>query len=99
VIGIGAGQQSRIHCTRLAGDKADNWSVSPLHTRCYETLITYWATHTHTYTHTTVLLLFWNLSGTTWVSRYQKDKTRKVSGSSDQQHAAQFVAVLQCIFC
>lgn len=27
VVGIGAGQQSRIHCTRLAGDKADNWSV------------------------------------------------------------------------
>ena len=27
VIGIGAGQQSRIHCTRLAGDKANNWSV------------------------------------------------------------------------
>jgi phosphoribosylaminoimidazolecarboxamide formyltransferase / IMP cyclohydrolase len=25
VIGLGAGQQSRIHCTRLAGDKADNW--------------------------------------------------------------------------
>ena len=25
VIGIGAGQQSRIHCTRLAGDKANNW--------------------------------------------------------------------------
>ncbi len=24
-IGVGAGQQSRIHCTRLAGDKADNW--------------------------------------------------------------------------
>ena len=24
-IGIGAGQQSRIHCTRLAGDKADKW--------------------------------------------------------------------------
>ncbi|MDD3336917.1 MAG: phosphoribosylaminoimidazolecarboxamide formyltransferase [Eubacteriales bacterium] len=24
-IGIGAGQQSRIHCTRLAGDKANNW--------------------------------------------------------------------------
>jgi len=24
-IGIGAGQQSRIHCTRLAGNKADNW--------------------------------------------------------------------------
>lgn len=24
-IGIGAGQQSRIHCTRLAGEKADNW--------------------------------------------------------------------------
>lgn len=25
VIGVGAGQQSRIHCTRLAGGKADNW--------------------------------------------------------------------------
>lgn len=25
MIGLGAGQQSRIHCTRLAGDKADNW--------------------------------------------------------------------------
>ncbi len=27
VIGIGAGQQSRIHCTRLAGEKAANWWV------------------------------------------------------------------------
>ena len=26
-IGIGAGQQSRIHCTRLAGNKADNWCL------------------------------------------------------------------------
>ncbi|KAK6516285.1 bifunctional phosphoribosylaminoimidazolecarboxamide formyltransferase/IMP cyclohydrolase [Arthrobotrys conoides] len=25
VVGLGAGQQSRIHCTRLAGDKVDNW--------------------------------------------------------------------------
>jgi phosphoribosylaminoimidazolecarboxamide formyltransferase/IMP cyclohydrolase len=25
VIGIGAGQQSRIHCTRLAGEKVTNW--------------------------------------------------------------------------
>ncbi|CCD26448.1 bifunctional phosphoribosylaminoimidazolecarboxamide formyltransferase/IMP cyclohydrolase ADE17 NDAI_0H02740 [Naumovozyma dairenensis CBS 421] len=25
IIGLGAGQQSRIHCTRLAGEKADNW--------------------------------------------------------------------------
>jgi len=24
-VGLGAGQQSRIHCTRLAGDKADGW--------------------------------------------------------------------------
>ncbi|MEA4894384.1 MAG: phosphoribosylaminoimidazolecarboxamide formyltransferase, partial [Oscillospiraceae bacterium] len=31
-IGVGAGQQSRIHCTRLAGGKADNWHLrqSPL---------------------------------------------------------------------
>ncbi|MCI2058283.1 MAG: phosphoribosylaminoimidazolecarboxamide formyltransferase [Oscillibacter sp.] len=26
-IGVGAGQQSRIHCTRLAGGKADNWNL------------------------------------------------------------------------
>jgi len=26
-IGVGAGQQSRIHCTRLSGDKADNWRL------------------------------------------------------------------------
>ena len=32
-IGIGAGQQSRIHCTRLAGSKADNWGYASLH-RC-----------------------------------------------------------------
>ena len=25
IVGLGAGQQSRIHCTRLAGDKTDNW--------------------------------------------------------------------------
>ena len=31
-----------------------------------------------THTHTTVLLLFWNMSGTTRVSRYQKGKTRQV---------------------
>jgi len=33
--------------------------------------------HTHTHTHTTVLLLFWNLSGTTRVSRYQKGKNQE----------------------
>ncbi len=26
-VGVGAGQQSRIHCTRLAGDKADTWNL------------------------------------------------------------------------
>lgn len=30
VIGVGAGQQSRIHCTRLAGQKADNWQLRHL---------------------------------------------------------------------
>jgi phosphoribosylaminoimidazolecarboxamide formyltransferase/IMP cyclohydrolase len=28
VVGLGAGQQSRIHCTRLAGDKTDAWFVT-----------------------------------------------------------------------
>ena len=27
-IGVGAGQQSRIHCVRLAGQKADNWLLT-----------------------------------------------------------------------
>ena len=36
-----------------------------------------------THTHTTILLLFWNMSGTTQVSRYQKDKTRKVKTNLD----------------
>ena len=45
------------------------------------TVITYRQTHRHT--HTTVLLLFWNMSGTTRVSRYQKGKTRKVKANLD----------------
>ena len=36
-----------------------------------------------THTHTAVLLLFWNMSGTTRVSRYQKGKTRKVKTNLD----------------
>jgi len=39
----------------------------------------------HTHTHTTVLLLCWNLSGTTRVSRYQKGKTRKGARDSEWQ--------------
>ena len=39
--------------------------------------------NTYTHTHTTVLLLFWNMSGTTRVSRYQKGKTRKVKTNLD----------------
>jgi len=35
------------------------------------------------YTHTTILLLFWNMSGTTRVSRYQKGKTWKVKTNLD----------------
>ncbi len=34
-IGVGAGQQSRIHCTRLAGSKADHWFLRQ-HPRCLE---------------------------------------------------------------
>jgi len=37
----------------------------------------------HTHTHTTVSLLFWNMSGTTRVSRYEKGKTRKVKTNLD----------------
>jgi len=37
----------------------------------------------HTHTHTTVLLLFWNMSRTTRVNRYQKGKTRKVKTNLD----------------
>ena len=34
-IGVGAGQQSRIHCTRLAGSKADIWLIPPSIPRCW----------------------------------------------------------------
>ena len=37
----------------------------------------------NTHTHTTVLLLFWNMSGTTRLSKYQKGKTRKVKTNLD----------------
>jgi len=40
------------------------------------------------HTHTIVLLLFWNLSGTTQVSRYQKGKTRKDSLQQERQWVA-----------
>ncbi len=36
-IGIGAGQQSRIHCTRLAGNKADVWYLRQ-HKKCWSCL-------------------------------------------------------------
>ena len=39
--------------------------------------------HTHTNTHTYIVLLFWNLSGTTRVSRYQKGENRKVKTNLD----------------
>ena len=42
-----------------------------------------WFFHDHNDTHTTVLLLFWSMSGTTRVSRYQKGKTRKVKTNLD----------------
>jgi len=38
---------------------------------------------THIHTHTTVLLLVWNMSGSTQVSRYQKGKTKKVKTNLD----------------
>jgi len=37
----------------------------------------------YTHTHTTVLLLVWNMSGSTRVSRYQKGKTKKVKTNLD----------------
>ena len=37
----------------------------------------------HTHTHTTVLLLVWNMSGSTRVSRYQKGKIKKVKTNLD----------------
>ena len=37
----------------------------------------------NTHTHTTVLLLLWNMSGTTRVCRYQKGKTRKAKTNLD----------------
>jgi len=39
--------------------------------------------YTAAHTHTTILLLSWNMSGTTQVRRYQKGKTRKVKTNLD----------------
>ena len=59
---------------------------SPLHSYCMPVLSEWFSGlnfHNGGYTHTTVLLLFWNMSGTTRVSRYQKGKTRKVKTNLD----------------
>jgi len=54
------------------------YSTNVLCCRCCGWCCTLAHARAHTHTHTTVLLLFWNLSGSTQVSRYQKGKTRKV---------------------
>ena len=65
------------HCTSPIVPKCTELSLGMDHlatpgSGCFD------CSHTLTHTHNTiVLLLFWNLSGTTWVSRYQKGKTRK----------------------
>jgi len=48
---------------------------TPTHTQLFYSSIDFVLLLSHT--HTIILLLFWNLSGTTRVSRYQKGKTRK----------------------
>ena len=59
-IGIGAGQQSRVHCTRLAGSKADNWYLRQNPT-CH--LLTASAEQTVTmpltYTLVKIIWMFW----------------------------------------
>ena len=46
-------------------------------------LLTVFTLQIHTHTHTTVLLLVWNMSGSTRVSRYQIGKTKKVKTNLD----------------
>ena len=58
------------------GSGTNTWQGS---TKCKKCIVI----HTHTHTHTTVLLLCWNLSGTTRVSTYQKGKTRQVKTNLD----------------
>jgi len=55
------------HCTPLC-----NGSPIPLLVLCNPIHKTMLTSSKHTHTHTTILLLFWNMSGTTRVSRYQK---------------------------
>ena len=79
---------------RETNSGSKNWSKSPNNNAIYSWVVKnnvgnlnectktgLMATITHT--HTTVLLLCWNLSGTTRVSRYQKGKTRKVKTNLD----------------
>jgi len=55
---------------------------SQFKTRCRPRCITTKYDHKE-HTHTTVLLLVWNMSGSTRVSRYQKSKTKKVKTNLD----------------
>ena len=65
-------------------DRCDNRNRRLLHLQCASLeMNTHMKRLSHTHTHTTVLLLFWNMSRTTRMSRYQKGKTRKVKTNLD----------------
>jgi len=66
---------------RQADGQTDKQTTASLNARCnisggIITAVLY-KNSTRTRTRTIVLLLFWNLSGSTWVSRYQKGKNQE----------------------
>jgi len=68
---------------KIISEKDESGCDKKLNKICARQLFLVPPQHSHTHTHTTILLLFWNMSGTTWVSRYQKDKTRQVKTNLD----------------
>jgi len=60
-----------------------SWWICKLMLLLFPENTSYYDKVNYTYTLTTVLLLFWNMSGTTQVSRYQKGKTRTVKTNLD----------------
>jgi len=73
VVEVSAAERS-LCCWTTFPSKHHSLSAQHFTSEYYYYYDDYYYTHTQ---HTTILLLFWNMSGTTRVSSYQKGKTRK----------------------
>ena len=85
-IGVGAGQQSRVHCTRLAGQKADNWYLVSARR--------YWSFRLKTRSHVRreIMPLMFTLVRNIWMSlqmghgKRHSQRSRKCSQKKRREH-------------